>query len=183
MFITSPMTVQGTLGIPFVYRPKAMGNPQPVFTVQQVPTGTAFVNGTVGGIPTVLGPGTIQLTATQGAVVDHRHVKVTIVRGTAVMAPTDLLVKGMTYPTYHTGEDISMTWTSDPAYYTVIKFFKLDGTQVLNVVVAPGIESFAIGNAQLVQALGTEQPFIVHAHGSNGTLESNTYVEAGVDFL
>lgn len=183
MMVTSAMVVRGTVGTPFTYVPTAMGVPYPSFTVDQVPPGMAYVNGTVTGIPGSVGLGTISLTATSIDGTDSRHVFVNIVQGKEPGAPTNLLVKGMVYPTYHTGEDISMTWDSNGDNYTILKFYRLDDSLALQVTIDPGVESYAIDNIHLVQALGSEQSFIIHAHSSNGVVESATFIEAGVHFL
>jgi hypothetical protein len=178
VLITSSVVVAGTVGQQFSYVPTMMGDPTPVISATQLPVGMILVNGTITGVPAVIGRGTIELVATQGILVDTRHVYVTVVAGIELAAPTNLLVNGLVDSYFHSGENISVAWANDSVNYTILRFYRLDSSLAFTVTLDPGVNSYFISNFNLVQVLGAEQSFIVRALSFDGVSESGTFVES-----
>ncbi len=88
--------------------------------------------------------------------------------------PTNLQVNNSQHPSYHTGEDILITWTlTDPGrdFYqqhnltieTLLEF--LDGITLLDTLAIPGgTSTLALSNADLIAILGSEISFTLRAH-------------------
>ena len=182
--ITSAAVVYGTVGRPFTYIPKAMGDPAPTWVVNPIPSGLTYINGTVVGYPGITGVGTLGLVATNTYGSDTRQVYVSVQAsaGNIPSPPTNLQVKGSFYPTYHSGEDISVTWTGDGLSKTVLRFYTLTSSLFLTATLSAGVESFLLANAEFIEAIGTEQPFVIHAYSKLDLNESLTFVEIGVDY-
>jgi hypothetical protein len=194
VIISSPLTVNAVLGAQLTYMLTAMGL-SPTFTALQMPPGMTLIGNIISGVPTVAGTFQIQVTATDvNSKMDTRTIFVTVTAGAVPLAPTNLLVKGSSFPTYRAGDSIPVTWVqADRTTSTILKFYVL-GSQVtmLGVTLRPGVNSYLLSNVDLVAAFtaqsayastGYQGAFVVRAFASNGVNTSNNYVEIAVDFL
>jgi len=185
--ISSPLNVTTVVGQPFSYTPTAMANGPVVITIDtELSAGLSYVGGVLTGTITTLGTYHLQISAVGSEGTDVQDLWITAAIGVIPAPPTNLLVKGSRFPTWRTGDSITVTWSvGDVKAFTVLHIYPIgDQTLKLSVKLDPGVTGYTFENAELVAALTTEQDFVLRAYSSDGAQTINrNYIEISVDFL
>jgi hypothetical protein len=178
VLVSSRVVVDGIVGMDLTYIPRAMSATPTTFTFGSIPVGLSFVDGTVMGIPQVVGITNTFLEAVSSSGTDHRlftwRISAAVI---PPLSPTNLIVNGDgNNPRYRTGQSLVIQWviTNDGGVIptSVIELRRFDGDLVKTYNTGQGVNILTVTSADIVSLFGDYQDIVIRVYALRNNVRS-----------
>ena len=187
--ISSSLSASGQVSVPFLYLPQAMSLSTGLFTVDVLPSGLSFVDGTISGVPLSAGVTNTRLSFSSADGSDSRTLRIAITPSVvSPSSPTNLRVNGDgTNPRYSSSTVLNIQWTVTTDNGLIpsfdVEFRTVGGELKQTLSTGLGVNVLSVSAAQILSMFGAYQDVSLRVYSVHDGVRSIFPAETQVTYV